>query len=158
MNPHKNQLSKDHENADIKDFNNYFSDEDSVTEGLSAKEPTADSKNGDSINFQAENSTTVKHFESNDVINTSVELSVIEENSSTEDSSTELIGENGDVTNFQAENPATVDNFENDTVVESPVVEDEEPAANNMFPFCPNVLPENVPIFDQYIRELISLL
>ncbi|CAG8729976.1 hypothetical protein C2G38_2036038 [Gigaspora rosea] len=124
MNPHKNQLSNDHENADIKDFNNCVSDEDSVTEGLSTKEPTAGSKNGDATNLQAENSATVKHFESNDVINTSVELSVIEENSSTENSSTELIGENGDVTNFQAENPATVDSFENDTVVESPVVEE----------------------------------
>ncbi|CAG8828059.1 23593_t:CDS:1 [Gigaspora margarita] len=156
MNPHKNQLSKDHENADAKDFNNHVGDENSVTEGLSVKEPTAGGKNGDATNFQAENSATVKNFENNAVTNNiSAELSVIEENSSTE---AELIGENGDVTNFQAENPATVDNFENDTVVESPVVEDEEPAANEMFPFCPNDFPENVPIFDQYIRDLISLL
>ncbi|KAF0543540.1 hypothetical protein F8M41_003816 [Gigaspora margarita] len=158
MNPHKNQLSKDHENADAKDFNNHVSEKNSVTEGLSAKEPTVGGKNGDVTNFQAENSDTVKHFENNAVINTSAELSVIKENSSTKDSSAKLIGENGDFINFQAENPVTVENFENDTIVESPVVVDEEPAANEMFPFCLNDFPENVPIFNQYIRDLISLL
>ncbi|CAG8467908.1 27621_t:CDS:1 [Dentiscutata erythropus] len=146
MDPHENQLPTVDENKNSiigcsnsrieKNDDKNSSDKDLVAEGLSTVEAlVVVSENEDAASFQAENSTTVNHSESDTV----VELPVIED------------------TNLQAENSTAEDHSESDTVIEPPFVEYGAPAID-IFPYCPIEFPESTPLLDQYVRELTSLL
>ncbi|CAG8760549.1 16717_t:CDS:1 [Dentiscutata heterogama] len=148
MEPYENQLPTVDENKNsiiersdshIEKNNKNSNNRDSVTESPSTVEATAVvGENEDAASFQAENSTTTVHSESDTI----VELPVIED---------------GAPVSFQAENSTAEDHFESDTVVEPPFVEYGAPTID-IFPYCPIEFPENTPLLDQYVRELTSLL